>query len=121
MKILAGFAVICALVVFTPLPAASKTDGLRNSEQIEVSAQRRRAYSRNWHRNRHWRGHRHWRRPVVVYRPAYRRAWGGPVVWAGPGWGPAWGPYWGPYWGPRWGPWGGPWGRPRGWGVGFYW
>jgi hypothetical protein len=134
VRILAGLGVVAALIVFAPQPAASKTGGLRNAEQIDASAQRRRVH----YRHHHYR-HHHWRRPVVVHRPVYRpvhhRHWRyghRRSVFIGPGWG--WGNPWGPSWGPWSGPvfigsgwgWGGPWGHPwgpwrRGWHGGIRW
>jgi hypothetical protein len=130
-RFFAGLAVIAALILFTPIPASAKSDGLRNVDQYEFSSRHRR-----WHRHRHWHRHgwrhRHWHRAHWhrvhwgprwrVYRPMPVYAapvWGAPVVVYRP-WRP-WGwhhRHWG--WGPGWG-WHRPWGWGPGWSVGFHW
>jgi hypothetical protein len=109
LKLFAALAVLAALILFTPPPAsaAARTDGARNLDQYEFSAQRR--YHRRYVRARH------------VYRP-WRAHWGPRLGWRRAYWGPAYGFYrpWRPYYRPwGWGyrPWSWAGYRPWGWGY----
>lgn len=71
IKYLACFAVLGALVAFTPAPvsAAPATDSVQNSivQHDEISA--RRYYYRHYRPYRYYRPHRYYPRPRYYYRP----------------------------------------------------